>query len=113
MLDARRLADIEELFNLPSIPVPYPASSASQFMVTGPCIMAGYSFRETAGLAASFTLRDGFNAGGIVVANADVAANGLAQLQMGRDGPYCMRGIFLQMLTGTLEGSIWVKVRAP
>jgi hypothetical protein len=110
MLDAALLARFEEHMARPSIPVNFVAGSASRFLIRGPLILAGYSFRETAGLAASFSLRDGLDVGGTLVANGDVAANGMAQLQMGRDGPYCFRGIFVQMLSGTLDGSVWVKI---
>lgn len=58
---------------------------------------------------ASLALLNGLDTGGYLVANADLSAGGTAQLNMGRDGPFCNNGLFLQMLSGSVQGSVWVK----
>ena len=63
----------------------------------------------TSGFAA-FELLDGLDANGELLQPITLGAGATSQLQMGRDGPLFRRGLFLNRIAGTIEGSVWVKV---
>lgn len=92
-----------------TILVPVPATTVAVQPFSGACILAGIAFRETAGAAAQFELFDGTSSGGVEALPVFLAANGIYQLQMGRDGPLFRSGIFLNVTAGSVRGCLWVK----
>lgn len=103
--DPRYLALMER----PTLLVPVVVTAASIQVFSGLVLLAGLAFRETAGAAASFELIDGGSAGGAPAFPVVLGANGIIQLQMGRDGPIFRSGIFLNVTAGSIRGSLWVK----
>lgn len=97
------------LMEKPTLLIPIPTTAAAVQAIQGGCILAGIAIRETAGAAAQFELFDGNSAGGVEALPVFLAANGVYQLQMGRDGPLFRSGIFINVTAGSIRGCLWVK----
>jgi hypothetical protein len=63
-----------------------------------------------AGASAAADLLNGVDTGGELAFPVSLGAGGIQQIQMGRDGPFCSRGVFLNVLQGTIKGAVWVKL---
>lgn len=76
---------------------------------TGPCTLRGWSLREDAGTAAVATVRiwDGTSATGTVLAAIELAANASTS-QAIPDGLRAALGVFVEVVAGSVEGSVWI-----
>lgn len=71
--------------------------------------LMGWSVSETTGLAAaSFDLYDGLDATGIMIASIALTAGQSTRDYLGPWGIMLRTGLFLDMLTGTVKGSVWL-----
>lgn len=71
-----------------------------------------WAFRETTGSAgATFRLRDGSDTGGEIIAPFALLKGGSTRDWMGPQGIPCRAGVYLEMLSGSVEGSVTVAVR--
>jgi hypothetical protein len=88
--------------------IPVPATSASVPVKGRACAVGGWSFREVTGTAtADCQLFDGTSNNGDIIAEITLSPG-----QSIRDttGAYCVRaqrGVFLQVNSGTVRGSVW------
>ena len=94
---------------MPSItttPIPY-GGGATQVIFAGAGWFKGVSLRETAGAAAIVRLWDNptTNTGTLIGTYAFVANQSYNELYTG-DPVYCAKGLFLEKVSGTIEGSI-------
>jgi hypothetical protein len=93
-----------------AILIPLPTLAASKLLYSGPCIIAGWSIIEQAGVAAVWDVFDGGDATGQLAGALSFAAGGASVIGPGPDGPYCKVGLFLSRVSGTIRGSIWLKI---
>lgn len=101
----------ESLREQPTIPFPLSAVATSTGVTRRPCILVGWSLREsTGGATAAVRLIDGGDATGQNVAAISLASGGSDHEGIGPDGPLCNQGLFLQIVSGSVEGSLWIKV---
>ena len=91
-------------------PVQFGATAAGERLVSGPAILLGYSIRESTGAAAAAVrLRNGADATGAIVATIGLAASG-SDTQMPTDpGLICDVGVWLEVVSGSVEGSVHVR----
>jgi len=69
----------------------------------------GWSFSEPTGLApATFDLYDGLDPTGILIASITLAASESTRDYLGPWGIMLRTGLFLDMLTGAVKGSVWL-----
>lgn len=80
---------------------------ASGTVFTGPCTFKGLSVRETAGAAAAARIYDGTSAAGTLLAAISLPANGSYAFSV-PDGIRAATGIYWSVVSGTVEGSVWV-----
>lgn len=99
---------LEFAAQLPANPQFITGQSDSGLVYGGRCILTGASMINQATTAGSFNLLDGLDAtGGVVVATA-LAASGVGGPNLPAQGILCELGVYLQITTATLKGSIWV-----
>lgn len=71
--------------------------------------LMGWSFAETTGAAAAtFDVYDGLDATGILIAAITLPVGGSIQNYLGPWGIMLRTGLFLDMLTGSVKGSVWL-----
>ena len=92
-------------------PLPLPAASAVLESRRG--LLAGWSFRETSGSAtATLRLWNTTNASGVKVATVSINAG-----ESTRDNlttpVECEGGIYFELVSGAVEGSIWYVAQEP
>jgi hypothetical protein len=91
------------------------ASTSSDGAVVGAAAgqrLVGYSFRENAGAIASFVLRNGTAAGDPALDYVTLAAGESVREWYGPDGKIAAAGIYLDIISGTVIGSVSSKVVA-
>lgn len=89
--------------------LPVPATVADVAISNTQEIIVGWSFVETTGLApATVQLLDGVDSGG--VGGIEIALS-TGQSATENTGGWCLRfsrGVFLNVITGSVRGSVWV-----
>lgn len=89
-------------------PIPITTTTASKQVATGLWVIVGWSFEETTNVAgASFALYDGQDATGTLVAPITLLTNESVRDLVGAEGLACSRGIYLSMVSGSIQGSVW------
>jgi hypothetical protein len=68
----------------------------------------GFSFRETAGSTATIRVYDALTATGTLLDSIQLAANESAREFYGPDGIKCSTGVYVDIVSGTVEGSVRV-----
>lgn len=82
---------------------------ASGVVVGRAVALYGWSLRETTGAAAAqLDVYDGLGDGGQLVATVALAAGGSDALALSGPGVTCLRGLFVQAVSGSVAGSLWV-----
>lgn len=100
----------ERLKAEPTICLPFPLSGSSRLLVTRPGILAGFSIVSGGAAAAACRLWDGDANTGQLLASIEMAINAGETSGPGVDGPLFKIGLYLEVVAGTLEGGIWVKI---
>lgn len=94
----------------PVRPFDIPATGTSQKLFTRPCLLMGWSLRETTGsAAAAVVLFNGAGAGGPRVGEQQLASGASASQVGPADGIWCDTGLYLFFVSGSVEGSVWLK----
>ncbi len=85
------------------------SGTADVQVFTGRTVLAGYSIREAATTAAAATviIRDGTAASDPIVTVIELAANA-SETTVVPGGVTCTDGVFVERVTGTTEGSVWL-----
>lgn len=89
----------------------YPLSGASQPIRSGACLYGGFSIRETVGAAAVVRIYDGLSAAGTLLDTISFAPLESARenyVTCGSKGDVAEVGIYVSIVSGTVEGSIRV-----
>ena len=86
-----------------AFPKPLPGGSA--LLYTGVGTLHGWSFRETAGSAAVWRLRDGTTVAGEILAVGQIPT-GLSDASFA--DVHFEVGIFFEAVSGTVEGVVWL-----
>jgi len=81
-------------------------SGADQAVYTGGAIYRGIVLRETAAAPAQVRVYDGTSAAGILLDDVALAASASASTWYGDGGIWASTGIFVDIVTGTVEGSL-------
>lgn len=89
-------------------PMPAVTGPAGNQPQAGDCLVMGWAFWETTGAAGSvFNILDGNDANGLLVAQVKLSAGQSIRDTTGALGLYFRTGVFVQVLSGTVAGSIW------
>lgn len=92
--------------------VSWEATAASADLIQRVDRILFWSFRETTTTAvARLRLRDGSDANGDTIVPISLSADQSTRDWLGPQGIPCKAGVYLEMITGTVEGSIVVAVR--
>jgi hypothetical protein len=70
--------------------------------------LVGWALRETAGATATAYLRDGVDAGGDIIVPISLSANESTRDVYIPGGLSFGRGLYLDVVTGSVEGSVWL-----
>jgi hypothetical protein len=91
-----------------SIATPSPLTT-SAILLSGRGILKGWAFRETTGAAvATLNLWDGTANNGLMVAPLGLASAGHESIWLGELGVSFTRGLFLEVIAGSVVGALWV-----
>lgn len=94
-------------------PITVPATG-SQRVLGGPSLLMGWSFLETTGTAsASVEVWDGADTTAQLVAVVSLVAGESTRDWLGPGGVYCSEGLFVNVLTGAVRGTLWARMRHP
>jgi hypothetical protein len=99
----------DQLRGRPLINIPVVGLAAAKQVYAGACLLVGWALRETAAGAATADIWDGADTTGELVASLAMVAAGGAVGGPGADGVLCLSGVFFNRLSGTWQGSIWIK----
>lgn len=95
-----------------AFPIPVPADGADHQLINTECKMIGWSLRETTGAAAAVAqLFSGGGTGGVQAAEIPFATGDGQPFGIPDGGLVCNGGLFLHMVSGTIRGAVWVRVR--
>lgn len=86
-----------------------PATTADVLLITGRALLKGFSLRETTGTAtAAVTIHDGIADNNNFLAVIDLNASESVRDWFTGRGVLVDRGIFVEVLSGTVEGVVYV-----
>jgi len=109
-MSAPAMADLADALAASGLCVPlvFAASAQSGALATKRTAVCGWSFREVTGSApADMQLMDGQNNTGLVIAEITLT-QGQSIRDVTGDWPVlCLRGIWVQVNSGTVRGSVW------
>lgn len=101
----------QQIAENPTVAEQWPAGTGSGEVTTRPCLLMGWSVRESSGSAAAvIRLRNGHTTDGAIAASIGLATSGSTTDTAGPDGVWCDSGLYLEVVSGAVEASIWVKV---
>ena len=80
---------------------------AGGLLMPGAGLYGGYAVRETAGAVAVLRIRDGFDASAALVDTVALPANGSAQAWLFPSGVQLRYGLFVEIVSGTVEGTVY------
>lgn len=93
----------------PATAVPIPVTTTSRLIYSRPTVVMGWAFVETTGTAnATVYLRNGRDAGGTLVVPISLLSAQSTRDYLSPAGVYCDSGIYLQVISGSVTGSVWV-----
>lgn len=93
------------------VAVPIAATAASALLRSGPCNLGGWTLAEDAGTPAScyVRFRDGLDVTGPIIAVAKQGASGWDSPNLPPEGGVrCETGLYMEMVSGTVEGAVYV-----
>lgn len=92
----------------PAAVLPFATTSTDLTLLTGPFILRGWAFKETTGsAAATFELYDGPDDTTVLVVPINLATSESTRDWLTGNGIIIRTGLFLEMLTGSIKGTIW------
>lgn len=94
----------------PIVPVPFAPATATGLVTGLACWLVGWSFRETAGVAAAVDLFEGSDATGPLLAAIGLQGNAPNVSSWGPQGIPARSGIFLRLTTGAARGVVYIRV---
>ena len=93
----------------PAQSVAIPTTTTDVQILGGMCLLMGWAFVETTGsAAATFDLYDGVGSGGQLVAPLSLSSGQSTRDLMTGSGIEIRGGLFLDMLTGSIKGAVWL-----
>lgn len=97
-----------------NIPISIPATTAGATFALGPVRLMGWALKENTGAAsAAFELYDGNDTTGQSLTPVNLVANESIRDWFGATGVLCERGLFINVTSGTVRGTLFVKLLAP
>lgn len=101
----------DRLLQRPIIPVPIPTTTTDKAVTTRPCLLCGWSLRETTGAAvASVEFEAAQSTGGPACGEQQMASAGTGSQSINSEGVLCEGGLFLHVVSGSVTGCAWVRV---
>lgn len=86
------------------------STGSNRVILSVACLYVGHSVRETSGsAAASLAVYDGTSSTVQLIASISMVANGSSQLLDTAEGLLCEGGIYVQQLSGSWAGAIYVR----
>lgn len=93
---------------LPSEPIPYSGISAGTVIVPGRCIFLGGPIFNASGATHTYSVRDGFDTTGPLLASINLANSTGSILTVPVTGVLVKNAVFLDTATGPISGSMLV-----
>ena len=91
--------------------IPVPTTTTDTQLTSRPCLLVGWSLRETTAAAvAAVQLFSGGSTGGVLVGEQALASGGTGNHQVAPDGVLCEGGLFLDVLSGSVAGVVYVRI---
>lgn len=94
-------------------PIPLPALAVDAVLSAQGVRLVGWSLRETSLNPATVDLYTGGGTNGTRVASLTIAAGGSSVIAIPDGGVLCESGLFIEIVSGTLTGAVWVRFPAP
>ena len=91
---------------LPASPIQFKAQAANINLTGGRYVVTGLNVTNSATTACTVTLHDGQDTTGQILTTAVVPASGSLNIVLGSNGAYAEIGIYMEVVTGTLTGSV-------
>jgi hypothetical protein len=92
----------------PAQPTTILTTTTSRQIVSGACVIVGWSFVEPTNAApAAFELWDGTSAAGDIITTITLVTNESTRDLVGVQGLLVENGVYLSVLSGTVRGSLW------
>lgn len=93
-------------------PVSFPATTTTQKLLGGPCLIMGWWLLETTGSAAATAeLFDGQDTTGQSAVVISLSSGQSTRDWNSPDGIICYRGVFLNVISGSVRGGVWLRLR--
>lgn len=94
---------------IPSQSQAFPATTVGIILISGRGVLTGWALKETTGAAAAtLNIWDGTDNRGLLLAPVNLAANESNREWFSDWGIAFSRGIFVEVLTGSVSGAVWV-----
>lgn len=88
------------------------AATGSQRLAQGRLLLMGWHFLETSGsAAATLELYDGMDTTSQLVLVVSLSASQSTRDWLAGDGILCGEGVYLNVISGTVRGGVWVRMR--
>lgn len=102
--------DLDVPANRPSRAVAIPTTTANVQVTGRDSVLTGWSFRETTGTAGAIArLIDGKDANAQLVAAISLSSGQAVALSLAPGGLLITTGLYLDMVSGSIEGAVWVR----
>lgn len=91
--------------------IPIPTTTSDLPLTTKPCLLVGWSLRETTGSAGAVAEFEGSQStSGPKAGVQSLASNASGSFQVAEDGGYCPAGLLLHVISGSVAGCAYVRV---
>jgi hypothetical protein len=101
----------DRLLDRPILPIPIPTTTADKGLVTRPCLLIGWSLRETTGAGtASVEFEGSQSTAGPIVGEQVLASGGSGNQHIANEGVLCEGGLLLHVVSGSVTGVVWARV---
>lgn len=100
----------DRLLERPVLPVPIPTTTTDKALITRPCLLVGWSLRETTGAAVASAEFDAApSSGGPTVGEQSLASAGSGSQHLCNEGVLCEGGVFLHVVSGSVTGVVYAR----
>lgn len=93
------------------VPISFAALTTTTKIVAGPARLMGWGIKETTGAAtAACDVYDGSDATGQLAVPFTLLSNESVRDWLGPNGLLCVRGLFVNVTSGSVSGALWVEI---
>jgi len=101
----------DRLLQRPVLPVPIPTITADKPLVTRPCLLVGWSLRETTSSAtATAEFSASTDPAGPFAGEQQLASGGSGSFHVCNEGLLCEAGLMIHVISGSVRGVAYVRM---